>query len=152
MKPGITTESSTMTAVTPRTRILIVDDDEDFLFQHRIQLENAGFEVKTATSRAEAEAVAVDFRPDLAILDLMMEQHDDGFVLSHHLKRMLPGLPVVLVTAVTAETGLSFAPQSAASVPGWAPTRCWPSRSASSSCGARVERLLASRAGARTAV
>jgi CheY-like chemotaxis protein len=98
---------------TPRTRILIVDDDEDFLFQHRIQLENAGFDVKTATSRAEAEGVAPEFRPDLAILDLMMDQHDDGFVLSHHLKRMLPGLPVILVTAVTAETGLSFAPSSA---------------------------------------
>jgi two-component system, OmpR family, response regulator len=101
-----------MASDTPRTRILIVDDDEDFLFQHRIQLENAGFEVRTATSRAEAEGMAPEFRPDLAILDLMMEQHDDGFVLSHHLKRMLPGLPVILVTAVTAETGLSFTPSS----------------------------------------
>ena len=101
-----------MTPDTPRARILIVDDDEDFLFLHRIQLENAGFEVTTAVSRADAEAVAAVFRPDLAILDLMMEQHDDGFVLSHHLKRALPGLPVILVTAVTAETGLSFAPSS----------------------------------------
>jgi len=99
-----------MNAETPRTRILIVDDDEDFLFQHRIQLENAGFDVRTAASRAEAEAAAVEFAPGLAILDLMMEQHDDGFVLSHHLKRMFPGLPVILVTAVTAETGISFAP------------------------------------------
>ena len=33
-----------------KTRILIVDDDEDFLFQHRVQLENAGFEVTTAGS------------------------------------------------------------------------------------------------------
>ena len=40
----------------------------------------------------------------------MMEQHDDGFVLSHHLKRALPGLPVILVTAVTSETGLSLRP------------------------------------------
>ena len=38
----------------------------------------------------------------------MMEQHDDGFVLSHHLKRSFPGLPVILVTAVTSETGLVF--------------------------------------------
>lgn len=101
-----------MNADTPRTRILIVDDDEDFLFQHRIQLENAGFEVKTATSRAEAETLADEFRPDLAILDLMMEEHDDGFVLSHHLKRKRPGLPVILVTAVTAETGITFTPSS----------------------------------------
>jgi two-component system OmpR family response regulator len=97
-----------------KTRVLLVDDDEDFLFQHRIQLENAGFEVTTATTRGQAEEAIASFRPDLAILDLMMEQHDDGFVLSHHLKRAFPGLPVIMVTAVTSETGLVFDPSSAA--------------------------------------
>jgi DNA-binding response OmpR family regulator len=97
-----------------KIKILLVDDDEDFLFQHRIQLENAGFEVRTATTRAMAENAVASFTPDLAILDLMMEEHDDGFVLSHHLKRALPGLPVILVTAVTSETGLTFDPSSAA--------------------------------------
>jgi len=97
-----------------KTKILLVDDDEDFLFQHRIQLENAGFEVTTAATRAQAEAVISSYTPDLAILDLMMEQHDDGFVLSHHLKRAFPGLPVIMVTAVTSETGLVFDPSSAA--------------------------------------
>jgi two-component system, OmpR family, response regulator len=97
-----------MTTDTARTRILLVDDDEDFLFLHRIQLENAGFEVRTATTRSEAEGLAGEFAPNLAIIDLMMEQHDDGFVLAHHLKRAIPGLPVILVTAVTAETGMSF--------------------------------------------
>jgi two-component system, OmpR family, response regulator len=88
--------------------ILLVDDDEDFLFQHRVQLEHAGFNVRTATSRQQAEEL--DERPDIAILDLMMEHHDDGFVLSHRLKRRYPGLPVILVTAVTSETGLVFDP------------------------------------------
>jgi CheY-like chemotaxis protein len=95
-----------------KPRVLLVDDDEDFLFQHRIQLENAGFDVATAGSRGEAEEKARIFTPDLAILDLMMEHHDDGFVLSHHLKRRFPGLPVILVTAVTSETGLVFDPSS----------------------------------------
>jgi CheY-like chemotaxis protein len=92
--------------------ILLVDDDEDFLFQHKVQLEHAGYRVTAATNRADAEAAAAEDRPALAILDLMMEQHDDGFVLSHHLRRLLPGLPVILVTAVTAETGISFTPAS----------------------------------------
>jgi len=95
-----------------RIRILLVDDDEDFLFQHRIQLENAGFHVATAGSPTEAERALESFTPDLAILDLMMEHHDDGFVLSHHLKKRFPGLPVILVTAVTSETGLVFDPAS----------------------------------------
>jgi CheY-like chemotaxis protein len=103
-----------MTSEPTAPHILLVDDDEDFLYQHKIQLEHAGYRVTTATSRADAEALAADVKPDLAILDLMMEQHDDGFVLSHHLKRLLPGLPVILVTAVTAETGISFSPTSGA--------------------------------------
>lgn len=97
-----------------KIKILLVDDDEDFLFQHRIQLENAGFEVRTATTRAAAEEAVSACEPNVAILDLMMEHHDDGFVLSHHLKRSFPGLPVILVTAVTSETGLSFEPSSPA--------------------------------------
>jgi two-component system, OmpR family, response regulator len=101
-----------MNPAEPKPKVLLVDDDEDFLFQHRIQLENAGFEVATAGSRRQAEETIGAFRPDLAILDLMMEHHDDGFVLSHHLKRTFPGLPVILVTAVTSETGLVFDPSS----------------------------------------
>jgi len=103
-----------MTTEAIASHILLVDDDEDFLYQHRIQLEHAGYRVTTATTRAEAEALAASVHPDLAILDLMMEQHDDGFVLSHHLKRLLPGLPVILVTAVTAETGMTFSPATGA--------------------------------------
>jgi CheY-like chemotaxis protein len=95
-------------------KILLVDDDEDFLFQHRIQLEAAGFTVTTANTRGRAEEVIQTLTPDLAILDLMMEHHDDGFVLSHRLKKAFPTLPVILVTAVTSETGLVFDPSSPA--------------------------------------
>jgi DNA-binding response OmpR family regulator len=128
-----------------KVKILLVDDDEDFLFQHRIQLENAGFEVRTATTRGQAEEAIASYTPDLAILDLMMEQHDDGFVLSHHLKRAFPGLPVIMVTAVTSETGLVFDPASAAE-------RAWVGADALLAKPIRfeqlkreIERLLASR-------
>ncbi len=96
------------------TTILLVDDDEDFLFQNRVRLENAGFRVVSAASRAEAEAAAATEAPDLAVVDLMMEHHDDGFVLSHYLKQANPGLPIVMVTGVTAETGLVFEPSTPA--------------------------------------
>jgi two-component system, OmpR family, KDP operon response regulator KdpE len=92
------------------TTILLVDDDEDFLFQHRVRLEKAGFRVIAAGSRIQAEEAAATARPDLAVVDLMMEHHDDGFVLSHHLKRAFPGLPIIMVTGVTSETGLVFDP------------------------------------------
>ena len=87
--------------------ILIVDDDLDYLFQMKHHVESFGFEVVTAESVAEAKKTLVQ-KPDLAILDLMMETQDAGFVLAYKIKKQYPNVPVIIATAVTAETGLSF--------------------------------------------
>jgi len=87
--------------------ILIVDDDMDYLFQMKHHVEGFGFEVITAESLKEAEE-ALSNKPDLAILDLMMETQDAGFVLAYKIKKKYPDVPVIIATAVTAETGLSF--------------------------------------------
>lgn len=88
--------------------VLIVDDDMDYLFQMKMKVERFGFEVITADSQREGEKVIESVQPDLAIFDLMMENEDSGFVLSYKLKKKYPDVPVILATAVTAETGLSF--------------------------------------------
>ena len=88
--------------------ILLVDDDYDYLFQQKIYLESWGYNVITAESQAEAEDLLEKIRPDLAILDLMMESDDSGFILSYKLKRKYPDTPVIIATAVSAETGMSF--------------------------------------------
>lgn len=89
--------------------ILVVDDSEDFRTQMQWALEAEGFRVVTADSQAAAEELLErGTSPDLAILDLMMEHMDSGFVLGHHIKKRLPGVPVILVTAVAAETGMEF--------------------------------------------
>jgi two-component system, OmpR family, response regulator len=94
--------------MTEKQIALIVDDDEDFLFQLKLQLESAGFTVIAAESEEEATEFLKDTRPDIAVIDLMMEHRDSGFVLSHHIKKIDPRIPVILVTAVTIETGLEF--------------------------------------------
>jgi len=87
--------------------VLIVDDDMDYLAQMKHRVEGFGFDVVTAESVKEAvEALAQ--KPDLAILDLMMETQDAGFVLAYKIKKKYPDVPVIIATAVTAETGLSF--------------------------------------------
>jgi CheY-like chemotaxis protein len=91
----------------PKT-ILVVDDDPDFLLQQQMQLEAAGYRVLVADGQAKAEELIAANAPDLAILDLMMENFDAGFVLSHRIKKLHPGTPVILVTAVTSETGIAF--------------------------------------------
>lgn len=91
-----------------KTRVLIVDDDPDFLFQERLQLEAGGFEVIEANSLAKGREMALTEQYDLAILDLMMEEMDGGFTLSREVKTHHPDVPVIIITAVASETGLEF--------------------------------------------
>jgi len=88
--------------------ILIVDDDIDYLFQMKLMVKNMGYEVITAESQKEGEKVIESTEPDLAIFDLMMETEDSGFVLSYKAKQKYPDLPIIIATAVSSETGISF--------------------------------------------
>jgi DNA-binding response OmpR family regulator len=88
--------------------ILVVDDDFDFSQQQKLQLEAAGFNVLLADSQRRAEEMLSQTRPDAAVVDLMMEYKDSGFALCYHIKKKDSSIPVILVTAVTSETGLEF--------------------------------------------
>lgn len=88
--------------------ILIADDDPDYLYQTVFNLEKAGYSTMAVESQSEAEAVIARHKPDLAIFDLMMENDDSGFILCYKLKKKYPDVPVILVTAVSRETGMSF--------------------------------------------
>ena len=88
--------------------ILIVDDDTDFLEQMKFHIEKIGYQVVTAESQKEGEKYIEKNKPDLAIIDLMMENEDSGFILSYKLKKKYPDVPVIIATAVTSETGMVF--------------------------------------------
>ncbi|HRS54272.1 MAG TPA: response regulator [Bacteroidales bacterium] len=88
--------------------VLIVDDDIEYLFQMKINIEKMGFQVITAEGQLEAEQILEKMKPDIAIIDLMMESEDSGFILSYKLKMKYPDIPIIIATAVTAETGITF--------------------------------------------
>ena len=88
--------------------VLLVDDDPDFLYQQQRQLEAAGLTVITAENEKQAENILAEVRPDLAVVDLMMDNVDGGFTLCYHIKKLDPAIPVILVTSVNNETGLHF--------------------------------------------
>lgn len=90
-----------------KKNILIVDDDPDYLFQMKHHVESFGFNVSTAESVKDAEE-SLKNKPDLAILDLMMETQDAGFVLAYKIKKQYPEVPVIIATAVASETGINF--------------------------------------------
>ncbi len=97
-----------MSENTTAKKILCVDDDVDLLLQMKMHLEAQGYAVTTAESVSEAEEILKNDMPDLAIVDLMMEHMDGGFVLCFHIKKKNPDIPVIMVTGVTAETGFEF--------------------------------------------
>ncbi|MGB9745932.1 MAG: response regulator transcription factor [Bacteroidales bacterium] len=88
--------------------ILLADDDPDYLFQVSFYLQKAGFRVLQASSQKEAEKILEAEKPDVAIFDLMMENEDSGFILSHKMKKRYPDVPVIIATSVAAETGIPF--------------------------------------------
>ncbi len=97
------------------TKILIVDDDPDLREQMSAVLNSAGYETITANSGATGYEVALRERPDAAIVDLMMETDDAGFVLCHKLKAnaITANMPLLMLTAVASITGFSFGLDSA---------------------------------------
>lgn len=94
--------------MTDKKQVLIVDDDQDFLDQMELMFQSRGYDTITAPGRKEAEAILEEKQPEIAIIDLMMENDDDGFILAYRLKRKLPECAVLMVTNVTGETGLEF--------------------------------------------
>ena len=88
--------------------IFIVDDDVDYIFQLKTMIESMGYYVISACGQKEAEEMINSITPDLIILDLMMENQDSGFILSQKIKKIMPEVPIIIATAITAETGMSF--------------------------------------------
>ncbi len=91
-----------------RMKILVVEDDPDMMEQMKIYLESEGYEVLAASNQKEAEPLIRPGAFAAAVLDLMMENPDSGFVLSHRIKKMDARIPVIIVTSVTRETGFYF--------------------------------------------
>lgn len=89
-------------------KILLIDDDTDFLEMHTAVLAHRGYEVIAAQSSKEGMEKLEETKPDIVILDVMMEQFDAGFKASEQIKQKYSDLPVMLLTSIGAQTGLDF--------------------------------------------
>lgn len=102
-----------------KKKILLVDDDADFVTANRIALEAKGFEVVTAPDSQSGIDAAIRERPDLVVVDLMMEELDAGFALVESLQAHAEtaGVPIFMVSGVT--TALGFRVDQNGSKPEW---------------------------------
>lgn len=83
-------------------KILVVDDDSDFVEATRLVLEPNGYEVISAADGTEGLLEAQKEKPDLVILDVMMSSVLDGLSMSWrmHEDPELRKIPILMVTSI----------------------------------------------------
>ncbi|HBX68618.1 MAG TPA: response regulator [Chloroflexi bacterium] len=99
-------------------KILVIDDDPDIVLSVRLTLEAAGHTVAEAFNGTSGmEAIKAD-RPELIILDVMMDTNTEGFHMAMKLRNPDPSsayaayrdIPILMLTAVHSTTPLRFEP------------------------------------------
>jgi len=96
-----------------RGRILVVDDDPDFREAMTAILSSASYEVLTAGDAAEGKLKILDERPDLILLDIMMDSLFDGFSLCDAIRtskefEAVRNTPVIFISAIRQVSGPRF--------------------------------------------
>jgi DNA-binding response OmpR family regulator len=91
-------------------KILIIDDDPDFLFTMATFLKRSGFETLTAQDGQEGLDLAQRERPDLVLLDVMMETLFSGFEVCKRLKSdvNLKSIPIIGISGMGDQLGVKF--------------------------------------------
>ncbi len=91
-------------------KVLVIDDDNDFVESIVNLLEARGYAVASASNGKEGVEKAKADKPDLILLDVMMTTKDEGFNVARQLHEIenLKGTPVIMVTGVRKEMNLPF--------------------------------------------
>ena len=89
-------------------KILLVDDDVDLVNMNRAVLERRGHQVIGAYAASEARQALIRGRPDIAVLDVMMESDSAGFDLAREVHQAYPDLPMIILSGIHEATGVPF--------------------------------------------
>jgi DNA-binding NtrC family response regulator len=88
-----------------KKHILSIDDEADIreLLQEALTIK--GYRVSTAAEPEQAKKIIKEDPPQLIIMDFQIEE-GDGFVLIEDIKRLAPGIPVLLLTGAVFDRGV----------------------------------------------
>jgi DNA-binding response OmpR family regulator len=91
-------------------KVLVIDDDPDFVDAIVNVLDAKGYEVDSAPNGKIGLAKAKEKKPDVILLDVMMTTKSEGFDVAREINKddQLKGVPVILVTGVRKEMSLPF--------------------------------------------
>lgn len=88
--------------------IAIIDDDPDIIEASEVVLKSNGHNVITANNPDDGFKLVKDNSPDLIILDVMMDEPDDGFFLAQRFRKEGLKTPILMYTSVSKTTGYDF--------------------------------------------
>lgn len=85
-----------------KKKILIVDDDTDFVFYTKTILEQNGYETVSAGNGAHGKAMLVREKPNLVILDVIMASVLDGLNMGRSMREdpQFKDIPIIMVTSI----------------------------------------------------
>jgi CheY-like chemotaxis protein len=94
-----------------KVKILIIDDDPDIVEALTLTLEKHDYTVFSESEGGKGVDRAGKVKPDLIILDIMMEEQDSGFTIAREIKQnqKLSDTPILMLTAIREKTGFGFA-------------------------------------------
>jgi CheY-like chemotaxis protein len=96
-----------------KAKILVIDDDPDFRDAVLAILNSGGYRVVAATGPEDGKAKILSERPDLVLLDIMMDSLFDGYALCHAIKtapeyESVRSTPIIFVSAVKDIAGARY--------------------------------------------
>lgn len=86
----------------------MIDDDPDVTEAGKLVLQKEGHQVTTCNNAEAGMAAIKRSAPDLLILDIMMQNPDDGINMARQLKKEGYQFPILMLTAVGLVTGMSY--------------------------------------------
>jgi two-component system response regulator VicR len=91
-------------------KILIIDDDPDFVEVTKVLLESRQYEVSAAYDPEEGFARLEKEMPDALILDVMMGKGADGFIVARKIRKdsRFDKMPILMMTSMREQTGFDF--------------------------------------------
>jgi CheY-like chemotaxis protein len=97
-------------------KILIVDDDQDQVNSLAHVLKSKGYEIAEAYNGSQCLKKLAEVKPDLIILDIMMDTDTEGFEVANQIRSSRPtsrykefkDIPIVMLTAINQVTNSRF--------------------------------------------
>src|ERR1035437_9331045 len=89
-------------------KIAIIVDDPDILDASSLVLTSKGHEVITANNPDDGYKIVTENNPDLIILDVMMNEPDDGFFLAQKFRKNNITTPIIMYTSISKSIGIEY--------------------------------------------